>query len=265
MNGDWEPMWVGPPAQRLYAAFHPALGHPSVGVVLAPPLLHELPRSRRFIMEIAAELAEHGLPCLRFDYYGTGDSGGTGDGMDFSTMRRDLGIAVSALKQRTPVRRVCLLAWRGSALALCGWANENDASDLLVLCDPILDGAGWLRRLIHTDARERLLRPPLRKGVPRITDQGDGQLMGFAASPSLRADIEVAHLNRVGVGQRRVWAMVRDEQETRLMSVDRAIVLPADTPCFNDDAAMDSTFFLTPRTRDVVGELGSAIQQEMRA
>src|SRR5687768_1570345 len=74
--GDWEPLWLGQDPRRLYAALHAVAGAPATGVLLVPPLLHEQPRSRRFIAEVASELAAIGLPCLRFDFLGTGDSPG---------------------------------------------------------------------------------------------------------------------------------------------------------------------------------------------
>ena len=78
MSGDWDPHWIGDASHRLYAALHAVPGTPTTGIVLVPPLLHELPRTRRFLTEIASELAKTGLPSLRFDFQGTGDSGGGG-------------------------------------------------------------------------------------------------------------------------------------------------------------------------------------------
>ena len=114
--GGFEPFWLGPSSRRLYAALHRAAGEASTGVVLVPPLLHELPRSRRFITEVASELAALGLPTLRFDFFGTGDSSGSGDALDFASMHIDLGLAVAALREQTRIARLVLLSWRGSAL-----------------------------------------------------------------------------------------------------------------------------------------------------
>ena len=64
--GDWQPLWLGAPSRQLYAAFHPTPSVASTAIVLLPPLLHELPRSRRLLTEVASELATMGLPVLRF-------------------------------------------------------------------------------------------------------------------------------------------------------------------------------------------------------
>src|SRR4249919_3243970 len=169
-TADWEPFWLGTPSRRLYAALHPAAEASTTGVVLVPPLLHELPRSRRFIAEVASELATVGLPSLRFDFLGTGDSSGGGEELDFASMHVDLDLAVAALRERTGATQVALLAWRGAALPLRGWMERGGAADLVVLWEPIIDGAGWLQELVGADAGERALRPPPRSGVPRTSD-----------------------------------------------------------------------------------------------
>lgn len=261
MSGaDWDAFWLGLPPRRLYAALHGAPG--ATGVVLAPPLLHELPRSRRFLTEIAGEFAAMGLPCLRFDYHGTGDSGGEGEELDFASMQRDLDLAVQALRDRTGVERTVLLAWRGSALALQGWV-ERAAVDLVVLWEPILDGAQWLRELVEGDAAERAQRPPPRAGVPRTTNPADGQLMGFAASPRLRGDLDRARVEGdIARGRVPVWGVVRASATALPLALARKLALPEGAPNFNVAAAMDATFFLTPPMRDLVGELGVAMRRE---
>jgi hypothetical protein len=257
--GDWEPFWLGSGARRLYAALHEVPGAPSTGVVVVPPLLHEAPRSRRFIAEVCNELADMGLPALRFDFHGTGDSTGSGDEVDFASMHRDLDLAVAALRERTGVRRVVLLAWRGGAFALRGWLDRGGVADLAVLWEPIEDGASWLQELVECDAGERAQRPPPRAGIPRITDPADGQLMGFPAPPQLRVDLAKARLDGGAEGGGvPVWAVVR-EGRAPSMEFAKVLPLPANAPSFNGGAAMDATFFLTPSTRELVGELAHAM------
>ena len=259
----WEPFWLGPPSRRVYAAFHGASGAPSIGIVLVPPLLHELPRSRRFVAEVAVELAALGLPTLRFDFHGTGDSAGTGEALDLDSMRRDLELAVAALRERTQVERLVLIAWRGGALALPGWLERGGTVDLILLWEPIVDGAAWLQELMEGDTRERAVRPPPRAGVARATDPSDGQLMGFPAPSRLRAELRKTRLDdgmrRAGVP---VWAIVRDGPAELGMDVAKTLPLPANAPSFNVGAAMDATFFLTPPVRELVAKLGRAVREE---
>lgn len=262
----WEPLWLGPPSHRLYAALHAAAGAPATGVVLVPPLLHELPRSRRFITEVASELASLGLPALRFDFHGTGDSGGTGEDLDFASMHRDLELAAAALRERARIERLVLVAWRGGALALRGWLERGGSADLVLLWEPIVDGSAWVQELVEGDARERALRPPPRAGVPRTTDPSDGQLMGFPVPSRLRADLGRARLDD---GMHRddvpVWAIVRSDLADLPADIARILPLPATAPSFNVGAAMDATFFLTPPVRELVGKLGQAVREEAGA
>jgi hypothetical protein len=260
--GDWDPMWLGQEPRRLYAALHAAPGTLTTGVVLVPPLLHEQPRSRRFIAEVASELASLGLPCLRFDFHGTGDSTGMGDELDFASMHRDLDLAAATLRQATGVGRIVMLAWRASALALQGWLERGGAADLAVLWEPVIDGESWLRELVEGDAQERALRPPPRPGVPRATDPADGQLMGFPASERLRSDLARARMAAGRQGDAPVWLVVRSDPAELPLDIARVLALPATAPVFDLGAAMDATFFLTPQVRDVVAQLGQAVRQE---
>lgn len=264
--GDWEPLWLGPPSRRLYAALHPAgataPGAPAPGVLLAPPLLHESPRSRRFIVEVASALAALGLPCLRFDFFGTGDSGGSGDDVDFASMAADLDVASAALRARAGVGQVVLLAWRGAALLAGSWSQRERPGDRIVLWEPIVDGAGWLRELQDNDARERSLRPRPRPGVPRTNRQDDGQLMGFAASPQLRLDLAAARLSRSSaLRPASTWAVAHAASPPLPLEVAQLFTLPAGAPTFDGGAAMEATLFLTPPLERVVEQLGYALQQ----
>ena len=261
--GDFEPFWLGAAPRHLYAALHGAPG--ATGVLLVPPLLHELPRSRRFLAEVAHEFAEMGFPCLRFDFHGTGDSSGDSDALDFASMQRDLDLAAEALRTRTGVARIAVVAWRGSALAVQEWLARGGRAQAVVLWEPIWDGASWLRELIGTDAGERAERPPPRHGIPRISDPADGQLMGFAASPRLRSDLQRSRLHEdiaASANGAPVFALVRADLQTLPVEVARVMRLPANAPSFDGGAAMDAAFFLTPAVRDLIVELGLVLRRE---
>jgi hypothetical protein len=259
--GAFEPHWIGGPG-RLYAGLHrPAVNGGGVGVLSVPPLLHEQPRSRRFITEVASGLAEQGLPCLRFDYFGTGDSAGNGDQTDFTSMRADIALAADALRQQARVTRVVALAWRGAALALDAVIAAGKP-DLVVMWEPIVDGAGWLTELEHDDAAERTAR---QRHLPahRRAGNGDGLLMGYKASPQLRRDIATARIDEVGAGtgQPPLWALLRADQRLSAVPVQRVFTLPPEAPSFGGAAAMDATLFVSPRLGPVVEGLGRALRE----
>ncbi len=258
---DWQAFWIDGPARSLYAALHPVAGTPGTGVVIVPPLVDELPRSRRFVTEMAGELAAAGLPALRFDFHGTGDSSGEGGELDFESMRIDLGLAIAALRARTRVSRVAVLALRGSALFVDEWVAKGGTADLLVLWEPLPDGAAWLRELVDADAGARAILPPPRPGVPRTGSTSDGQLMGFRVSPRLRDELAGARLG-TGLVRRpgRTWAVLR-AGDASPEGFTRLFPLPASAPAFSGGVSMDATLFLAPAVRALVRELGSGMRE----
>ena len=265
--GAWEPLWLDESARCLYAAMHPAApgAFPGAlpGVLIVPPLLHEQPRSRRFVTEVASGLAAMGMPCLRFDFFGTGDSDGTGDQLDFESMHRDLDLADAALRARTGVDAVVVLGWRAAALPLRDWLRERRSANLLVLWEP-LDGPRWLAELEREDAFQRRQRPRPRPGVPRLTDHDDGQLMGFAASPQLRRDLARTRLaaDEYAPGIP-TWAVLHPEATRLPIDVARTFPLPPAVPTFTGGTDMEATFFLSPLLERVVNELGRALVDEL--
>jgi len=137
---------------RLFGWLH----HPSgdsvatLGVVLCKPFGYEAICSHRGIRGFAESLAAAGLPALRFDYVGTGDSAEIDPKADqIQAWARDVAAATAELRRRTGVARVCLLGVRlGAMLALL--AAEECAVSGLVLISPILSGHRYLRQLRTT-------------------------------------------------------------------------------------------------------------------
>ena len=266
--GTWEPLWLDEPSRCLYAAMHPAApgAFPGAlpGVLIVPPLLHEQPRSRRFVTEVASGLAAMGMPCLRFDFFGTGDSDGTGDQLDFASMHRDLDLANAVLRARTGVDAVVVLGWRAAALPLRDWLRDRRPANLLVLWEPLADGQRWLADIEREDAIQRRQRPRPRPGVPRLTDPDDGQLMGFAASSRLRRDLAQTRLaadaHAPGIP---TWAVLHPQAPSLPIEVARTFLLPPAIPTFTGGTDMEATFFLSPLLERVVNELGRALVDEL--
>ena len=256
-TAEWEPLWLGQPGRRLYAALHQPPACARVGVVLAAPLLAEQPRSRRLMFEIAGALVAQGLPCLRFDYFGTAESEGNGDEHDLDAMHADFDLAVAALRKHAAVARVAVMAWRGAALAASDWALRNSV-DALVLCDPVVDGAAWLAELEAADRRERVSRNRYPHGNG-AAGTPDGQLLGFPASAAWRRGIASLRLAGMARGAYRTWAVLRDAADTPDWA-SHAFTLPPATARFDGDTRMDATLFLSPPLRALIGELGKELK-----
>lgn len=118
----------------------------AVGVVICSPLGRDA-RCAHLPMRLLAErLAEVGIPTLRYDHLGSGDSLGLPPDAENALPVWLDGVtqAVRTLKARTGVKQVVLIGLRfGASLA----ALSRDIADGLVLLAPVVRGGPWLREL----------------------------------------------------------------------------------------------------------------------
>ncbi len=128
-------------------------GPGATGVVLCAPWGHEAMWSHRAWRHLAADLASAGMPVLRFDYPGCGDSAGSDEGPDrLSACAHSIVRAAQTLRAHTGVERVVLCGLRlGATLAvLAAEAMANDGGqrpDGLILLAPPVTGRTYLREL----------------------------------------------------------------------------------------------------------------------
>lgn len=179
-----EAFHFGPPGRRLFGVFHPADGAAQAAVLVCPPLLHEHARTYRFFAGVATLLAESGLACLRFDYFGTGDSAGDSAAFRPAQAGQDIALAAAALRERADGAPLILMGIRASALLARAQAADVYASALW-LWQPVHDAMAHLHELDALDAAERRsrLRYPF---VARGPAAEEHELMGFALAPSFR-------------------------------------------------------------------------------
>lgn len=266
--GVWEPFWLGDPARQLYASLHrAAVAGPRLGVLFAAPLFHEQPRSRRLLAEMASGFAAMGLPSLRFDFFGTGDSGGGSDQVDFTSMCADLTLAARALRVETGVERVVVIAWRAAALPVARWIREGGDPAVVVLWEPIADGAGWLADLQRADAAERNSASRYRPDHSGVVPADERQLMGLAVSPRLLSDLAGARLSAdAPTHATRYWAVLRPAGSPPApklgLELQRVFDLPVDSPALGSGLRMDSGLFVSPSLKRTAEELGWALLEE---
>lgn len=255
--GRIEPRWIGDETRRLYAALHPATGATTgFGLLVVPPLLHEQPRSRRLLTQLATRISAFGIACLRFDYFGSGDSGGGGQQMDLASMREDIGVAAAALRSAPGVERIAVLAVRGGSLPLAAWLGNGGDADRVVLWEPIVDGAGWVAELEDADARELRStdRYPLRRGIP--VESSERQLMGFGVSPRLRGDLAGIQVS-AGAWPHApaTWGVLRPGVSLPSLPMQKVFELPADAARIGDSTRMDGALFVSPALQELVDAL----------
>lgn len=109
------------------------------GWVFCHPFAEEKLWAHRVFVSTARELARRGMPVLRFDYRGYGDSDGDFEQFTLADHVADIQAAIAELRNRAPdVTRVNLLGLRyGASLAVLA-AVDNPTVERLVLWDPVV-------------------------------------------------------------------------------------------------------------------------------
>lgn len=120
----------------------------NAAVLLCNPFGEEAARAHRAYRVFARKLEDAGYAAMRFDYAGTGDS--SGDIADFGVDAwiEDIEAAADVLRRESGVARIVLVGLRlGATLAaLCVQRGRLRAAHV-VLWDPVVDGAEYLREL----------------------------------------------------------------------------------------------------------------------
>jgi alpha-beta hydrolase superfamily lysophospholipase/acyl carrier protein len=178
------PRLFGPAGAELYGCLHPAADPAAdCGVLVCPPLGHEYIFTHRALRHTAHKLAAEGIPVLRFDYPGTGDSAGEEADVTLAGCVDGIVTATAELGEQTGVSHVHLLGLRlGASLAAMA-APRLEGLAGVVLWDPVTDGQAYLRELTA------LHRHWLGRRAPAFRTEADGrevgELLGFPLSRPL--------------------------------------------------------------------------------
>ncbi len=128
----------------LHQPTGPCLNH---GVLLCPPLGHEMVHSHRTLRHLANQLAAAGFTVLRLDYHGTGDSAGCDhDPQRIPTWLTNVRDAVAWLRQAGGCGNISLIGLRFGATLAALYSQEH-AVENLVLWAPLVSGRRYVREL----------------------------------------------------------------------------------------------------------------------
>lgn len=142
------PIYFQSSGRTLFGWLHGHAGHGETGVIICKPFGFESISSHLSVRALADAAADVGVPSLRFDYTGTGDSVDIAAGCDqIETWTQDILAAVDELRRRTHVKRVCVLGLRLGALLAALAASRCDAIQAMVAIAPIISGRRYLREL----------------------------------------------------------------------------------------------------------------------
>jgi len=117
MIGAAEPIYFGPQEARCFGWYHAASGGGPLGLVICPPLFHEMIAAHRSLQHLAERASASGIPSIRFDYHGTGDSAGSDlDPHRLAAWVGSVQAACDALRRRSGVPQLVLVGVRLGAL-----------------------------------------------------------------------------------------------------------------------------------------------------
>lgn len=191
------PFFFGRKARRLYGVYHPATRRvgPVRAVVLCHPWGPEYAQAHRTVRLLADMLAASGLHALRFDYFGTGDSGGDLLDGDVVGWRDDVLTAAEELREISGAAAVSLVGLRFGATvaALVAQHSPADVSNVL-LWDPVARLEQHLNEFGRNAIQHahRRLRP-----VPLVGSVEGQEVLGFPISTAFRQQAGALDLGKI--------------------------------------------------------------------
>jgi alpha-beta hydrolase superfamily lysophospholipase len=145
-----QPLYFGSGDYRVFGWLHRISGESPapMGLVICKPFGFEAMSAHLSVRAFAEAAAEIGIPALRFDYGGTGDSEDLAPGADqIKAWTQDVIAAVQELRRLTGVERVCLLGIRLGALLAATAAARIPQVSALIAVAPIISGRRYLREM----------------------------------------------------------------------------------------------------------------------
>lgn len=145
-------------ADQLVGIFHEGRSDAIQGVVIVVGGPQYRVGSHRQFVIMARNFASAGIPVLRFDYRGMGDSGGTM--RTFEHIRSDIRAAVDCLvKEQQSIKQVVLLGLCDAASAILMCAPSDDRITKLIVMNPwVYTEAGEAKVYIRNYYLHRLLQ-----------------------------------------------------------------------------------------------------------
>jgi alpha/beta superfamily hydrolase len=147
LQQDPRSLYFGREGRPLFGWLHPA-PPATVGLIICNPFGDEAVRTHRAIRHLASAASNAGVPTLRFDYDGTGDSAGHDlDPERVNHWLDSVHTAADTLQKLTGVKCLCFAGIRlGATLAALAAAGRTDVVGLITIA-PVVSGKAYVREL----------------------------------------------------------------------------------------------------------------------
>jgi alpha-beta hydrolase superfamily lysophospholipase len=206
--------WFSSGNYSLLGHLHLTASLSDVGMVMVSPHGWEDICSYRPMRAVAEYLAQHGIPTLRYDLPGTGDSSGSPeDERLFDAWAHSVNDAVVELKAQTGVSRVIVFGIRmGALIALT--ASDNTDQDCVQWQDLVLWGPSTGRALLRELAAFRKLETAegaLSNATVSSAAADELENAGFILSKATAAKLHTLDFDQLNLTGRRLLVLSRDQ------------------------------------------------------
>ncbi|MHC4737927.1 MAG: serine aminopeptidase domain-containing protein [Planctomycetota bacterium] len=156
--------------------------------VYCHPLFDERKCAHRFSFQLNKAFEKNNLQLKRFDYRGTGESGGRFCDVTMDSLRNDLDAVINS-------DRFCLIGTRfGAAVAFDFCHRSDSAVHALILIEPVVNGQNYAEYLFR---KQHLKDMMTGNGSESAHEDGFFNLEGYKTSNKFIEQIRQFHLNKV--------------------------------------------------------------------
>jgi uncharacterized protein len=244
--------------------------HHSHAVLLCNPFGQEAVRAHRLYRVLADRLSKLGIPSLRFDYFGTGDSDGDDEyaPMSIPTCLKNLTDADLFLREQAKTDNVSWFGLRfGAMVAVLASSQTPLTPDRLFLWDPIENGTDWMQSLREDHVKAlQLMMLSTTTGSQPTTGQTEFESQGYRITPEMvqflsrftfpdYKRIKCSRLFAMGAGAAQAKRL---EQLDHCPNINSFALVQVGEAHWNSDEAMNTAIVPQDIINAVVGEMSAS-------
>lgn len=190
--------FFGSSDRPLYGVHHEPTSseHRRSAVLVCYPFGREYMRCHRAIVRLCGRLSASGYHCLRFDYFGTGDSAGESGEGNMDEWTANARSAAQELRDISGLDELSIVGVRLGAAIAVAIARGDPAIDMLALWDPVVSGSRHLEELESVHARFVVDSDRFPKRGRTAQDADTDELVGMICPIEMRRSIRNVDLNQ---------------------------------------------------------------------